>query len=208
MRFNTNIKVSKKYTDFDNFMRDCKIINLELEYPNHVGEEKYVILTSVEQHELEKRYKKILTFYEPYVISSIELYEAFEEYNRNEDKYEKRNARNTISLDEIVNDESESRFGKDEVLIEIIKKAHDERIKVSIDSALKEMGAKTRRRFVMWAVHRIPQDRIAMTEGVRQQTVQCSVSKAKERILACLEEVLPYSHPLFNGKTVDVQTLY
>ena len=38
MRFNTNIKVSKKYTDFDNFMRDCKIINLELEYPNHVGE--------------------------------------------------------------------------------------------------------------------------------------------------------------------------
>lgn len=208
MRFNTNIKVSKKYTDFDNFMRDCKIINLELEYPNHVGEEKYVILTNVEQCEFEKRYRKILAFYEPYVISSIELYEAFEDYSRNEDKYEKRNARNTISLDEIVNDGSEARFGKDEVLIEIIKKAHDEQIKEYIDSALKELGGKARRRFVMWAVHGIPQDRIAMIEGVRQQTVQCSVSKAKERILSCLEEVLPYSHPLFNGNTVDVQTLY
>ena len=78
-------------TEFDpTFKADCTVINIETEYPEHVGTEKYLIVTNLTEAELAHRYGEILERFQPYTIAGKWILEIFREHSNNEAKHRMR----------------------------------------------------------------------------------------------------------------------
>lgn len=90
---------------FAEFKKDCKVLTLAKEYPGYVGYEKYMILTDLLKEDLIRKYGTLLNNYEPYIVASMQLYSPIADYEKNEDKFEKRHVRNTVSIEVDSDDE-------------------------------------------------------------------------------------------------------
>ena len=84
----TNEKTLKKQEEL--FAKDCKLINLKYEYTGYTGQEKWAIVSELSEQELFEKYPNEVKKYIPFVLLSVERGKAIQAYNRNEDKYRKR----------------------------------------------------------------------------------------------------------------------
>ncbi len=75
------------------FKQECKIINLEIEYPGYKGAERYAIITDLSEEVLNARYSEQIEKYRPFIILSKEMGLAMKEFNNNEKKHSMRLAR-------------------------------------------------------------------------------------------------------------------
>ena len=66
------------------FENDCKIINLQKEYPQYQGTVKYAVISSLTEDELIQRYGQVLVRYQPYFVLSSDIGNVFYEYWKNE----------------------------------------------------------------------------------------------------------------------------
>lgn len=92
------------YDDLLNeFKADCKVVDLDKEYPNRVGKEKYLIITNADRSTFETKYNQILNSLEPYCIVGSYYLDIIRKYKANDSKHEKREKRNGLqySTDEI-----------------------------------------------------------------------------------------------------------
>lgn len=78
------------------FAKDCKLINLKYEYTGYIGQEKWAIVSELSEQELFEKYPDEVKKYIPFVLLSVEQGKAIQAYNRNEDKYRKRQNNNKI----------------------------------------------------------------------------------------------------------------
>ena len=81
------------------FKRDCKIINLALEYENYTGYEKYAIVTDLSEAELHENYEDQIKCFKPFLILSRAMGLVIMEHHRNDDKFKKRSVRRELQLD-------------------------------------------------------------------------------------------------------------
>ena len=79
----------------NSFKKDCKVINLEIEYEGYIGEERYAIITDLSEEELDSKYQEELSKYRPFIILSRAMGLAIREHQRNNEKFRKRFARST-----------------------------------------------------------------------------------------------------------------
>ena len=81
------------------FKKDCKIINLAIEYRGYTGDILYAVITDLTEDELNKKYGEELSAYRPFVILSRAMGFAIREQQRNEEKYKKRHARGEVDYE-------------------------------------------------------------------------------------------------------------
>lgn len=81
----------------EQFIQECKLINLNYEYPGYTGEEKWAIITDLTEEELRKKYEEIISSYRPFIILSSLFGSVRADFIRNEDKFSKR-AKRSISI--------------------------------------------------------------------------------------------------------------
>ena len=96
--------MKKTYDELLNdFKADCKVVDLDKEYPNRVGKEKYLIITNADRSTFETKYNQILNSLEPYCIVGSYYLDIIRKYKANDSKHEKREKRNGLqySTDEI-----------------------------------------------------------------------------------------------------------
>lgn len=179
------------------FKKECKVLFLAKEYPGYVGYEKYMILTDLSKEELVHKYSVLLKNYEPYVLGSMQLYSPISDYEKNEDKFEKRNTRNTISIE--VDSDDEQTFSslqvEDDLLLSVIK-SDDEELYDRVWKALRKLPEVQRRRLIKWAIEGKTLLEIAKDEGVSKQMVGKSVQTAKENFKKYFGERLTFGIPL------------
>ncbi len=189
----------KEITIVDNalyaeFKKECKVITLVKEYPEHIGYEKYMILTDIPREELTRKYDKLLKNYEPYIVDSMRLYSPISDYAKNEDKFEKRNARNTISIE--VNNDDEQTFSSLQVqdfLTTYLAGCHDKEVQKAVWKALKKLTNNQRRRLIMWAMEGKAMMEIAEIEGVSKQMIWQSIQSAKKRFEKYFDKTFTFS---------------
>jgi len=75
------------------FRKECKVINLFVEYTGYTGEAKYAIITNLKEWKLKEKYEEIIEQYRPYIILSREAGLAIRIYERLERKYGMRRTR-------------------------------------------------------------------------------------------------------------------
>ena len=62
------------------------IIDLTLEYKNWTGQEKYAVISSLEQGYIETTFTKELKDYKPFIFMNESCMDIFNEYERNNEK--------------------------------------------------------------------------------------------------------------------------
>ncbi len=182
---------------FAEFKKDCKVLSLAKEYPGYVGYEKYMILTDLTKDELNQKYSVLLNNYEPYIIGSSQLYSPIADYEKNEDKFEKRNARNTISI--CVDEDADNTFESLQVgdyLTELSEQQDADEKRRLIHTALGTLTDSQRRRLLMWAIDGMTEEEIAMREGSSQQAISKNLDKARKKIELIFSKGLYFGTPL------------
>ena len=182
---------------FAEFKKDCKVLSLAKEYPGYVGYEKYMILTDLTKDELNQKYSVLLKNYEPYIIGSSQLYSPIADYEKNEDKFEKRNARNTISI--CVDEDADNTFESLQVgdyLTELSEQQDADEKRRLIHTALGTLTDSQRRRLLMWAINGMTEEEIAMREGSSQQAISKNLDKARKKIELIISKGLYFGTPL------------
>ena len=182
---------------FAEFKKDCKVLSLAKEYPGYVGYEKYMILTDLTKDELNQKYSVLLKNYEPYIIGSSQLYSPIADYEKNQDKFEKRNARNTISI--CVDEDADNTFESLQVgdyLTELSEQQDADEKRRLIHTALGALTDSQRRRLLMWAIDGMTEEEIAMREGSSQQAISKNLDKARKKIELIISKGLYFGTPL------------
>ena len=182
---------------FAEFKKDCKILSLAKEYPGYVGYEKYMILTDLTKDELNQKYSVLLNNYKPYMIGSSQLYSPIADDEKNEDEFEKRNARNTISI--CVDEDADNTFESLQVgdyLTELSEQQDADEKRRLIHTALGTLTDSQRRRLLMWAIDGMTEEEIAMREGSSQQAISKNLDKARKKIELIFSKGLYFGTPL------------
>jgi hypothetical protein len=166
---------------FAEFKKDCKVLTLAKEYPGYVGYEKYMILTDLSKEDLIRKYGTLLNNYEPYIVASMLLYSPIADYEKNEDKFEKRHVRNTVSIE--VDSDDEQTFLSlqvEDYLTTSLDECCKEEIRRRVLSALRKLPDIQRRRLILWVENEQSLTKIAKIERVSIPTVYKSIECAKK----------------------------
>lgn len=90
----------------EQFIQECTILNPKEEYPGYTGKEKYFIVTSLSESELQRKYTRFIEFFQPYLVLNKSFIDARADFKRNEDKHKKR-AKRTEDIYGYVDGETE-----------------------------------------------------------------------------------------------------
>lgn len=74
----------------EEFNENCKVIDLAKEYQEYTETERYAIITELTKEELLEKYGDIVESYMPFVLLSLQHGEVIAEFNRNNEKFKKR----------------------------------------------------------------------------------------------------------------------
>ena len=109
------------------FEKDCKIIDLQKEYPQYQGTVKYAVISRLTEDELIRCYGQVLVQYQPYFVLSNDIGDVFHKYWKNENKYRMRYIRNTDGqgyregTTEQYISELKNNFSEEQILSEYVK---------------------------------------------------------------------------------------
>ena len=166
------------------FKEDCTVIHMAQEYPGYTDEIKCVILTELSEAEVERKYGVLLPQYYPFLIASASIKVPIDDFNRNENKYKKRMARNTGLF---VLDEEAERYHQElsvpsvEDLIAAARVKAEIRMKVR--RTLGKLPEAQRRRLVKHYVQKKTWKEISQEEGCTDRAIGYSIQTAKKNYL-------------------------
>ncbi len=158
--------------------QEFKVIDLSKEYSGataYTGKERFAIVTDLSEEELSK-FSYVLEPYKPYVVISVEMFNAMAENNANDKREQWRNC--------MLHDA----FSPESLLLML--DATSDPIKYSesiynleyITARMLELpdnqGSRLFKRYVLGYTVK----EIALSEGIDERSVQISIKKAKEKI--------------------------
>lgn len=167
------------------FREECTVINMGHEYPGYIGTVKWIIITDYSRNDLEAKFMEVLKKYSPYEICPVSTKDAIAEYNRNEDKFRKRQMRNTSIFDlaETVDAWCPAipSFVDAQERAEREEREHDGRIN-AVRKALSTLTEIQLRRLCMYHLQKMTYQEIATAEGVKDhKSVRESVKAAEKK---------------------------
>ena len=185
-----NAKGNKENTPlFESFKKECKVLNLEAEYPGLKGKEKYMILSDSDISIIEQKYGAIIDEYRPFVFAPMSISDVIKEFERNESKFAKRNERNTVSMGFFEEDEHRCKgLWEDDYITFCVKEKERKEEFKKLHRVMRMLGKKQRRRLIFSAVYGMSHDEIAQKEGVSRQMITKSIDCAKQTIRAYLKK--------------------
>ena len=182
------------------FREECTVINMELEYPGYTGSVKWIIITDHSKNDLEEKYMEVLAKVSPYEICPSSAKDAIAEYNRNEDKFRKRQLRNTsiFGLDETVDAMCPAvpSFVDEKEKAEQEEQEHTGRIN-AVREALCALTEVQHRRLCMYHLQNMTYQEIAAAEGVKDhKSVRESVKAAEKKFKKVFQNTPQNGTPL------------
>lgn len=196
---NINVNINVNFDSVEEFKKFCKVLYLEREYPNHLGNADWLIISDLSEEQLQKRFSKTLSKYIPYILLSNEQGEPILESIRNNHKHEMRSKRTTEPFN--YDDELLPLFHSEllsfvdpleekEKIIERAKEEHalDELI-IKVQKTLSLMKPIQRDRLIKNVVRGLSSRKIAKEEGVNYSTVDKSIKAAKKSFRRIFEKL-------------------
>lgn len=190
MNINVNVNINVNFDSLEEFKKFCKVLYLEREYPNHLGNADWLIISDLSEEEIQRRFSEVLSKYIPYILLSNEQGEPILESIRNNHKHEMRSKRTTEPFN--YDDELLPLFHSEllsfvdpleekEKLIERAREEHalDELI-IKVQKTLSLMKPIQRDRLIKNVVRGLSSRKIAKEEGVNYSTVDKSIKAAKK----------------------------
>ena len=167
------------------FREECTVINMGLEYPGYSGPVKWVIITDYSRNELEAKYMEVLKRFSPYETCPASAKEAIVEFNRNEDKFKKRQLRGTsiFDLDETVDCRCPAvpSFVDQQEKAEQEEQEHNARVN-GVREALSALTEIQLRRLCMYHLQKMTYQEIAAAEGIKDhKSIRESVKAAEKK---------------------------
>ena len=163
-----------------NFLNECMVIKLKIEYKGYTGVEEYAIATKLNEKELICKYGDILNDYKPYILISDELTNVITDYRRNEETYWKRYLRKHDMYDVTDSDftnyhpECASHSAEEEYLLSNDLK----KLKI----AFQTLTEKEKRRIDMYYFDDLSLREIAEIEGVNHHAVHKTILSGLKKI--------------------------
>ncbi len=199
MNININVNINVNFDSVEEFKKFCKVLYLEREYPNHLGNVDWLIISDLSEEQLQKRFSETLSKYIPYILLSNEQGEPILESIRNNHKHEMRSKRTTEPFN--YDDELLPLFHSEllsfvdpleekEKLIERAREEHalDELI-IKVQKTLSLMKPIQRDRLIKNVVRGLSSRKIAKEEGVNYSTVDKSIKAAKKNFRSIYEQL-------------------
>ena len=166
------------------FAEECKVINLKYEYHGYIGDERYAIVSELSEAELLEKYPDIIQMYVPFVLLSVEQGRVLEEFDRNEDKFEKRQKRDKDIL-RFAEDETERLHSRliEEDFVDAIVRAETWRFECdALEKAFEVLTPVQNRRIIKYCVQGRSLREIAREEEVCFSMVDKSVKSGLEKM--------------------------
>lgn len=190
MNINVNVNINVNFDSLEEFKKFCKVLYLEREYPNHLGNADWLIISDLNEEEIQRRFSEVLSKYIPYILLSNEQGEPILESIRNNHKHEMRSKRTTEPFD--YDDELLPLFHSEllsfvdpleekEKIIERVREEHAlDELKIKVQKTLSLMKPIQRDRLIKNVVRGLSSRKIAKEEGVNYSTVDKSIKAAKK----------------------------
>ena len=162
------------------FKKDCTVINLKQEYHDYDGEEKYLIISKLPKEELVEMYHEQLVKYIPFIYLSEEQGEAIKDFNRNEDKFRKRqiNYGDMFSIE----DGLMEIFHKELIISDMFDDIANRDEITRIINVFSELSPIQKRRLIKYFFQNKSSRIIAREEGVNYSKVEKSIKSALKKI--------------------------
>ena len=190
MNININVNINVNFDSVEEFKKFCKVLYLEREYPNHLGNADWLIISDLSEEQLQKRFSETLSKYIPYILLSNEQGEPILQSIRNNHKHEMRSKRTTEPFnydDELLplfHSELLSFVDPLEEKEKIIERAREEHaldeLIIKVQKTLSIMKPIQRDRLIKNVVRGLSSRKIAKEEGVNYSTVDKSIRAAKK----------------------------
>lgn len=169
------MKFSNGYPVFtDEFKSECKVMNLEKEYPGYVGDVKYMIFSDLSKEQIENKHGHMLEKFRPYEVDSMKTYQIIHDAHLEEERqeYEIETYHSQISLDTML----------DESWKEVSNSLIDDSLELSekVGYALQCLTESQKRRLFLYCFEEKTFDEIAEMEHVSKQAVLYSIKAAKK----------------------------
>lgn len=170
------------------FAKECKLINLKYEYTGYIGQEKWAIVSELSEQELFEKYPDEVKKYIPFVLLSVEQGKAIQAYNRNEDKYRKRQNNNSDAFgyddgttENMHSEVSVPDFIEQQEMDDYYDRRAEEKMRLFV-TAMASLTEKQHKYLVMRYVDGISARDIAKAEGVAHQVVDRHILAAKKKV--------------------------
>lgn len=199
MNININVNINVNFDSVEEFKKFCKVLYLEREYPNHLGNADWLIISDLSEEEILERFSEIISKYIPYILLSQEQGKPILESIRNNHKHEMRSKRSTEPFN--YDDELLPLFHSEllsfvdpleekDRLIERVKDENklDELIE-KVRKTLSLMKPIQRDRLIKNVVRGLSSRKIAKEEGVNYSTVDKSIKAAKKNFRSIYEQL-------------------
>lgn len=161
------------------FKKDCKVINLNKEYPEYTGNEQYALISELTEKEIISMYSEQIIKYIPFLVLPKEFGEARSTYLKNEDKYRKRKIRteSIFGIDEKT-EICHREFQVDDILTVIIKESEALSEKQRLFKGIQNLTDIQRERLIMHCVQGMTEREIAKELGKGKTTIHESIESA------------------------------
>ena len=163
------------------FAIDCKVLDLNYEYHDCVGTERWAIITELSEEELWKLYPTIIGRYAPFVLLSLEQGAVIKDYEKNEQKHKKRAIRHGSFFD--INDcEFEEHNPEAAVADEGFEHIEQEETIAELLSHLETLEEIQKDRIKSYYFYGSSYTDIALKDGVSRQAVAYSIRNGIENL--------------------------
>ena len=125
----------------------------------------------------------------------MRLYTPISDYNKNEDKFSKRNIRNTVSIDDDDSNKKLTNLGIENIVESAVTETNSEVEKLVL-KALKTLTETEKHRLLLWGLHKLTEEEIAYKEGSSQQAVSKSLKQARKKFENFFSGGLYFDTPL------------
>ena len=172
-------------TAITNEATQVKVIDLRREYPGFTGETSWAVITDLSQEELEQLFGDQLEAYSPYLIMSLEEGEIIADFNRNEDKHAKRQARSgeAFGYEEGTSESVHEEMVSDSLLDDVLMELDIQMLRECMD----QLPEVQRRRGELYYLQDMTLAEVAAAEGVNVNAVNKSIKAALKALKEAME---------------------
>lgn len=167
----------------EQFVDECKVINLKYEYPGYTGDIKWAIISNLTEEEIFTKYFYLVCENIPFIVLAPDYGEVRDTYRRNEKKYHMRAVRgHHFSID----DEFEAHHPElavEDCVNDVLLNEEHSRLWEGINS----LGEKQRNRLISYFIYGKTFREIGKLEGVDHKAIVRSIEAAIKKLKKFLE---------------------
>ena len=163
------------------FKRDCRIVNMMMEYPGYTGEIMWMVVSDLTEEEIISRYPVEIKPFLPFIYMTREMFEPVVDWDRNNRKFSYR----AHNLEDI--------FGYTDDMVEhfhpeLIVNPDLTELRLYVKQALLKLTEVQRRRIVKYIYEEMTIEEIAFEENATKQAVSKSIQAAINNLKNLLSE--------------------